>query len=46
VVFQGNGANIVYIDGQNDLLIVVRWIRGAALNEFFEKALGALTPAK
>ena len=46
VMFQGNGANIVYIDGENDLLIVVRWIRGAALNEFFEKALGALTPAK
>jgi hypothetical protein len=42
VMFQGNGANIVYIDRENDLLVVVRWIRGAALNEFLGKVLGAM----
>jgi hypothetical protein len=35
VRFVGNGANIVYIDWDNDLVIVVRWIKDeAALNEF------------
>jgi CubicO group peptidase (beta-lactamase class C family) len=42
VMFQGNGANIVYIDWENDLLVVVRWIRGAALYEFLGKVIGAL----
>jgi hypothetical protein len=46
VMFQGNGANIVYIDWENDLLVVVRWIRGAALNEFLGKVIGALAAGK
>lgn len=46
VMFQGNGANIVYIDWENDLLVVVRWIRGGALPEFLAKVVGALEAGK
>ena len=46
VMFQGNGANIVYIDWDNDLVVVVRWIRGAALFEFLGKVIGALAAGK
>ncbi len=46
VMFQGNGANIVYIDWENDLLVVVRWIPGAALYEFMGKVYGALTAGR
>jgi hypothetical protein len=46
VTFQGNGSNIIYIDWQNDLVVVVRWIRQSAFNEFIGQVLGALeTPA-
>ncbi|UNK50865.1 serine hydrolase [Lysobacter sp. S4-A87] len=42
VTFRGNGQNIVYIDWDNDLLIVVRWIdRGDALDQFIGKVLAA-----
>jgi len=40
VYFVGNGNNIVYIDWDNDIVAVVRWIRGGdALNEFLAKML-------
>jgi CubicO group peptidase (beta-lactamase class C family) len=43
VTFLGNGQNIVYVDTQNDLLIVVRWIdTTASLNEFIGKVLAAM----
>jgi CubicO group peptidase (beta-lactamase class C family) len=42
VTFRGAGSNIVYIDWENDLVVVVRWIRGGALNEFIGKVLAAL----
>ncbi|HVL68254.1 MAG TPA: serine hydrolase [Vicinamibacterales bacterium] len=42
VTFQGNGSNIVYIDWENDVVIVVRWIQQRALNEFIGQVLGAL----
>jgi CubicO group peptidase (beta-lactamase class C family) len=43
VTFRGNGANIIYMDWDNDLVVVVRWIRGGpALNDFIGKVLGAL----
>lgn len=43
VTFNGNGQNIIYVDTQNDLLIVVRWIdNGPALNEFIGKVLAAI----
>jgi len=42
VTFRGNGQNIIYIDRDNDLLIVVRWIdRGDALDTFIGKVLAA-----
>lgn len=45
VTFRGNGQNIIYIDWDNDLVVVTRWIRGGpALNEFLGKVLGALSP--
>jgi CubicO group peptidase (beta-lactamase class C family) len=34
VTFVGNGSNIIHIDWERDLVIVVRWIRPAALDEF------------
>jgi CubicO group peptidase (beta-lactamase class C family) len=42
VTFQGNGANIIYIDWDNDLVVVVRWIRQGAFNEFIGKVIGAI----
>ncbi len=46
VTFRGNGQNIVYLDWDNDLLVVVRWIaNGPALNDFIGKVLAAL-PAR
>ena len=45
VTFQGNGSNIIYIDWENDLVVVVRWIRQSALNEFIGQVLGALGPS-
>ena len=43
VTFRGNGANVIYIDWENDVVVVVRWIRGGeALNEFLKGVLGAI----
>ena len=42
VTFRGAGQNVVYVDWENDLVVVVRWIRGSALNEFLGKVLAAL----
>jgi len=42
VTFRGNGQNIIYIDWENDLVVVTRWIRGGgALNEFLGKVLAS-----
>lgn len=46
VTFRGNGQNIIYLDWDNDLVVVVRWIaNGPALDEFIGKVLAAL-PAR
>ena len=37
----GAGSNIVYVDSENDLIIVARWIEGNAMNGLIEKVLGA-----
>jgi CubicO group peptidase (beta-lactamase class C family) len=42
VTFQGDGANIVYIDQEDDLVVVVRWIQNPSLNEFLGKVLAAI----
>jgi CubicO group peptidase (beta-lactamase class C family) len=45
VTFRGNGQNIIYIDWQNDLVVVVRWIGGgSALNDFLGKVVGSIKP--
>lgn len=46
VRFVGNGPNNVYIDWENDLIVVVRWIRDDQLNEFYGKVLAALRQAR
>jgi len=43
VTFQGNGSNIIYIDWENDLVVVVRWIQQRALDDFLGRVLGSLT---
>jgi CubicO group peptidase (beta-lactamase class C family) len=43
VVFSGAGRNIIYVDWENDLVVVVRWINtGPALAEFIGRVLAAL----
>ena len=45
VYFEGNGANIIYVDWDNDIVAVVRWLGGGgALNEFVGKMLASLKP--
>ena len=41
VTFRGNGQNIIYIDWENDLVVVVRWI-GGNLDGFFARVLAAI----
>jgi CubicO group peptidase (beta-lactamase class C family) len=44
VVFRGNGQNIVYIDWENDLVVIVRWIKDdKALDGFLGQVIGALS---
>jgi hypothetical protein len=44
VYFEGNGNNIIYMDWENDIVAVVRWISGPpALNDFVAKMLAAIT---
>jgi len=43
VRFVGAGSNVIYIDWDNDLLVVVRWIKDdKSQNEFFGKVLAAM----
>ena len=42
-MFVGNGANIVYIDPDNDVVAVVRWIDGGAADGFVKRLLAAVT---
>ena len=43
VTFRGAGSNIVYIDRTNDLLIVVRWFRGGAMDGLVRRAVASIT---
>ncbi len=41
--FRGNGQKIIYVDQENDLLIVMRWIdNGPAFNQFVGQVIKAL----
>lgn len=39
---RGNGANIIYVDPANDLVVVTRWINNAQLDRFIGMVLDAL----
>jgi hypothetical protein len=41
VAFRGNGENLIYIDWENDLVVVVRWI-GRDANGFFKLVLDSI----
>jgi CubicO group peptidase (beta-lactamase class C family) len=43
-VHLGAGNNIIYVDPENDLVVVARWIPTAAIPSFIEKVLAARTP--
>ena len=46
VYFEGNGANIIYVDWDNDIVAVLRWVRGGgAFNDIVGKMLDSLKPA-
>jgi len=38
----GNGTNMIYVDGEHDMVVVVRWIEDKASDEFLKKVLDAL----
>lgn len=40
---RGAGNNIIYVDRDNDLVIVMRWVRGNAINPFIGQVLAALS---
>jgi CubicO group peptidase (beta-lactamase class C family) len=41
-VHVGNGTNIIYIDPENDLVIVARWIENGKINEFLAKVAASI----
>ena len=42
ITFQGNGVNMIYLDQENDLLMVVRWIdSNRSFDQFVGKVLAA-----
>jgi CubicO group peptidase (beta-lactamase class C family) len=43
-VHLGNGTNIIYIDPDNDIVIVARWIENGKINEFLEKITATIRP--
>lgn len=42
VVHTGNGTNIIYVDAENDLVMVVRWIENGKIDEFLGKVYAAV----
>jgi len=40
----GNGANLVYVDPEHDLIAVLRWIDGRAEDGFINRLLAAANP--
>lgn len=43
-VHVGNGTNIIYVDPENDLVIVGRWIENNKIDEFIQKINASLKP--
>lgn len=42
-VHRGSGTNMIYCDPVNDLVVVARWIRSDAIDEFIRRVLGSMT---
>ncbi|MBL7877776.1 MAG: serine hydrolase, partial [Cyclobacteriaceae bacterium] len=38
----GNGTNVIYVDKENDLVAVVRWIDNSSLDNFVKLLLEAI----
>lgn len=38
----GNGTNMIYVDPDNDLVVVARWIENGAMNDFIQKVLASI----
>jgi CubicO group peptidase (beta-lactamase class C family) len=38
----GNGTNLIYVDAENDLVVVTRWISRDAMAEFLSKVVSAI----
>ena len=41
----GAGSNLIYVDPENELVIVCRWIRGGAFTDVVHTVLEAMAPA-
>ena len=41
----GNGTNIIYVDPENDLVVVARWIENAAVDGLVKRVLASLNAA-
>lgn len=39
----GNGTNVIYVDPENDLVVVVRWIENGAVDGFISRVLTSIT---
>ena len=42
IIHTGNGTNIIYVDPENDLVVVVRWIENNKINDFLGKLLASI----
>ena len=42
-VHVGNGTNIIYVDPENELVVVARWIENNKINEFIGKLAASVT---
>jgi CubicO group peptidase (beta-lactamase class C family) len=38
----GNGTNIIYVDPENDLVVVARWIENGAVDGFISRVLASI----
>jgi CubicO group peptidase (beta-lactamase class C family) len=44
-VHLGNGTNIIYVDPENDIVIVARWIENKSVDGLFQKVIASLDAA-
>ena len=39
----GNGTNVIYVDPENDLVVVARWIENGAVDGFISRMLASIS---